>query len=358
MNTPPHPRSLAFGAWLDPVLSGGTSHVWSPHSLATALAVLAHGARGRTREELEWVLGADPRSCLAELDPAVADEPGLDLATANDIHVSAHVRLRPEFRARFHERPNAGVHPADFAGDARGVRTRINDGVARTTRGLVTDLLQPSDVTAETVMILVNVLWMRAEWVDAFEPELTLDRPFHAPGGTRPVPTMHRTGSMPYAEANGWRMVTLAGHHGLSLDVLLPEDGREAPGSADLAALYDRSRPERVELALPRFRTESRREMGRPLQELGATHLFGGDYGGITSAPLILSDIIHHAVFTVDETGAEGAAATAIPVPGGAPAPTAFTVTVDRPFLFLLRRRGAVLFLGRVTDPDDPGPDA
>ncbi|GAB2523266.1 hypothetical protein GCM10026982_57580 [Nocardiopsis aegyptia] len=41
-------------------------------------------------------------------------------------------------------------------------------------------------------------------------------------------------------------------------------------------------------------------------------------------------------------------------MPGSAPRETAFTVTVDRPFLFVLRRRGAVLFLGRVTDPEDP----
>ncbi|WP_179828335.1 serpin family protein [Nocardiopsis aegyptia] len=59
-------------------------------------------------------------------------------------------------------------------------------------------------------------------------------------------------------------------------------------------------------------------------------------------------------MFRVDERGAEGAAATAVAMPGSAPRETAFTVTVDRPFLFVLRRRGAVLFLGRVTDPEDP----
>ncbi|GAB2523258.1 serpin family protein [Nocardiopsis aegyptia] len=231
------------------------------------------------------MLGADPERCLAELDPAVADEPGLDLATANDIHVSADTPLRPEFRARFHARANAAVHPADFAGDAAGVRARINDGVARTTRGLVTDLLQPADVTPETAMLLVNVLWMKAVWTQPFDVELTRDRPFHAPGGTHPAPTMHRTGPMHYAQANGWRMVTLAGRHGVSLDVLLPEDGQEAPGTADLAALYQRRRTEQVRLALPRFRAESRRELGEPLRGLGATGLFDGDYGGISGSP-------------------------------------------------------------------------
>ncbi|RKS07880.1 serpin B [Nocardiopsis sp. Huas11] len=355
MDTPPHPASLAFGARVGPVLSPGTSHVWSPHSLATVLCLLAHGARGRTRAQLEELLGADPESRLAELDPAVADEPGLALAAANEFHVRADARLRPEFRARLSERTDAGVYPADFAGDPSGVRARINDGVARVTRGLITDLLAPEHVTPMTMVILLSVLWVKAEWVDAFRPELTRERPFHTPDGTRAVPTMHRSGSMPYAEAPGWRMVTLAGHHGLELDVLLPEGDQETPDSGDLAALNSRVRRERVQLALPRFRVESRYRLRDPLTTLGSTHLFGGDYGGITSDPLVLSDIIHQAVFTVDERGAEGAAATVAVMPGSLPAPaTAFTV--DRPFVFLLRRRGSVLFQGRVTDPVDPGP--
>jgi serpin B len=357
MSTPPRPASLAFGALMDPVLSGGASHVWSPHSLATALALLAHGAQGRTREQLEWLLGAAPESRLAELDPSVAHEPGLELATANDIHVHADARLRPEFRMRFRERADAGVYPADFAGDPSGVRTRINDDVARTTRGLITDLLKPRDVTPDTMMILLNVLWVKAEWVDVFRPELTREHPFHSPDGTRPVPTMHRAGSIPYAEAPGWRMVTLAGRNGLDLDILLPEGDHETPGSGDLAALHSRVRRERVQLALPRFRVESRYQLRDLLTKLGTTHLFGGDYGGITSAPLVLSEIIHQAVFKVDEQGAEGAAVTLAVMPGGMPAP-ATPFTVDRPFVFVLRRRGSVLFLGRVTDPVDPGPAA
>jgi serpin B len=355
MNTPPHPASLSFGARLDPVLAGRDSHVWSPHSLATVLALLAHGARGRTREQLEEMLGAGPDSRLAELDPAVADEPGLQLATANDIHVRADARLRSGFRARFRERADAGVYPADFACDPSGVRTRVNDDVARTTRGLITDLLGPRDVTPDTVMILLNVLWVKAEWVDVFRPELTREHPFHCPDGTRPVPTMHRAGSMPYAEAPGWRMVTLAGRNGLDLDILLPEGSRQTPDPGDLAALHSRVRRERVLLALPRFEVESQYRLRDPFTRLGATHLFGGDYGGITSAPLVLDDIIHRAVFRVDEQGAEGAAATLAVMARGRPAPaTAFTV--DRPFVFVLRRRGSLLFLGRVTDPVDPGP--
>jgi serpin B len=57
----------------------------------------------------------------------------------------------------------------------------------------------------------------------------------------------------------------------------------------------------------------------------------------------------HEAVVEVDEEGTEAAAASG-GVMAGSHGPT---VTVDRPFLFVVRDEptGAVLFLGRVTDP-------
>ena len=67
-----------------------------------------------------------------------------------------------------------------------------------------------------------------------------------------------------------------------------------------------------------------------------------------------LSDVIHKAFVAVDEEGTEAAAATAvtaIPV-SGAPGPPV-EVTVDRPFIFLIRdgETGTILFVGRVLDP-------
>ena len=69
---------------------------------------------------------------------------------------------------------------------------------------------------------------------------------------------------------------------------------------------------------------------------------------------LLIDDVIHQANIDVDEKGTEAAAATAVVMrAGSAPADEPVTMRVDRPFLFALRDvpTGAVLFLGRVTDP-------
>ena len=73
-----------------------------------------------------------------------------------------------------------------------------------------------------------------------------------------------------------------------------------------------------------------------------------------TEEPLFISDVIHEAYIAVDEEGTEAAAATAVVMrASGMPPDQLVELTIDRPFMFSLRDRetGAVLFLGRVTDP-------
>jgi len=70
---------------------------------------------------------------------------------------------------------------------------------------------------------------------------------------------------------------------------------------------------------------------------------------------LFISDVIHKAFVAVDEAGTEAAAATAVIVGvTSAPVEPPVQVTMDRPFIFLIRdiETGAILFVGRVLNPD------
>ena len=81
------------------------------------------------------------------------------------------------------------------------------------------------------------------------------------------------------------------------------------------------------------------------------------DFTGMTDqAPLHISAVLHKAFIAVDQHGTEAAAATAVAVSLSAAAadpPSVFKA--DRPFVFAIRdvKTGAILFLGRVTDPTD-----
>jgi serpin B len=70
---------------------------------------------------------------------------------------------------------------------------------------------------------------------------------------------------------------------------------------------------------------------------------------------LMISEVVHKAFVDVNEKGTEAAAATAVLMtPTSAAQPQVPVVfRADHPFVFLLRdnRSGAILFLGRVSNP-------
>jgi serpin B len=63
--------------------------------------------------------------------------------------------------------------------------------------------------------------------------------------------------------------------------------------------------------------------------------------------------VLHKAFVSVDEAGTEAAAATAVIVGETAIPEQPVEVTIDHPFIFLIRdiETGAILFVGRVLNP-------
>ena len=107
---------------------------------------------------------------------------------------------------------------------------------------------------------------------------------------------------------------------------------------------------------MPKFETTTRSDLIPPLEHLGIRDVFDpnrADLSGIDGArDLYVNAVKQEVVVNVDEQGTVAAAATAgVAVSVSIPAFTA--VNVDRPFVYVVRDRttGAVLFLGRITDP-------
>ncbi|MBV2366602.1 serpin family protein [Streptomonospora nanhaiensis] len=349
---------VEFATRLTPALGAGGELAWSPLSVAGALGLLATGARGRTRQELAALLGPDLDTHLAALDDAVTGAP--ELATLTSLWVRDDLPVRPEFTAAVKARPNAAVRTADFAADPEGVRRAANAEVSEVTRGLIAELLRSGDVNSATRALLVNALWVRVRWSKPFDPADTAPHDFRSPSGTRRVPMMRGRERRPYARAAGWRMVTVAAADDLALDVLLPEDesDRGVPTTKALHALYRAAAPTDVDLALPRFEVRTRAALSGPLRACGAATVFtdDADLSGVSEHPLRVDEAVHEAVLRVDEKGAVGAAATAVVMRTVAAMPSKpVRFVVDRPFAFILRRRGGLLFLGTVTAPTDPG---
>jgi quercetin 2,3-dioxygenase len=124
-----------------------------------------------------------------------------------------------------------------------------------------------------------------------------------------------------------------------------------------MAAVRQDLEERQVQLAVPRWESESKLDLIPAMKDLGVELLFDDDLADLQNIAdveqLFISDIAHQANITVDEEGTEAAAATAAVAEassGAAPA----TLQIDRPFIYLIQNdsTGEILFLGGYWSPD------
>lgn len=350
--------ALRLGAALD--TDATANRVWSPYSVATALGLLATGARGTTHQELTELLGSDLTALLADLDRSVqadGEDTAPEIASRTALWTRTDTPVERAFEAELHQRPEAALAHADFVNNAEQARRDINADVAKVTHGMIEDLLAPGTVHSQTRALLVNALWARVTWINPFEIQATTSGQFHATTGPSSVPMMRYAGRLRYGETSSWRMVTLRGTHNLALDVLLPTQPQAPdstpplPTAAELTQLNHNAAQAEVRLQLPRFSLTYDSELTTALHRCGVRTVFtsDADLSGISPLPLTVDAVQHKARLDVNEYGAEGAAATAVVMTVAAVSPRRpVTFTADRPFHVLLRRRGALLFLGTI----------
>jgi len=192
---------------------------------------------------------------------------------------------------------------------------------------------------------------------------LTGDGTFHLLDGTEvTVPMMMQTESLGYAEGDGYQVVELP-YDGdeLSMVIFLPETDRfeefeDSLDAAGVSGMVQDVEYREVALTMPTFEFESEFSLAENLAAMGMPIAFSAaaDFSGMTGdRDLAIAEVLHKAFVSVDEAGTEAAAATAVVMKFTAAAEEPVEVTVDHPFIFLIRdiETGAILFVGRVVDP-------
>lgn len=340
--------------------------VISPVSLSIALAMVLAGAAGDTAAELAKAMGLDTPDTLHHAMNSLITELGkrgeenVTLSIESSLWAQYDVTFKPTYLDVIAAEYSTGVHLVDYRRDAAGARDEINEWVDQETAGRIPELLPDGAVDSSTRLALVNAIHLKASWLQPFDPASTTDQPFTtADGTTVQVPTMTLLTTIPYSSGDGWQAIDLAyDSHDVTLVLILPEEGTLAQleGEFLISGMTPYMSPTEVQLQLPRFAADSALSLVDVLKQMGVTHLFDdADLSGMSDDDLSVSNVLHQANITVDESGTEAAAATAVIGPGaGAPSETPpIELTFDRPFLFAVRDRSteSYLFLGRVGDP-------
>lgn len=355
----------------------GGNLFYSPYSISLALAMTYAGARGETGQQmadaLHFTLREDRlhpsfNSLDIELsqrgkDAKGKDEEGFRLNIVNDIWGQKDYQFLTTFLDLLAENYGAGLRTLDFANAPEESRIAINNWVSDQTEDRIEDLIPRGLFDALTRLVLTNAIYFNAAWQHPFSEDITKDGSFYLlDGGEVTVPMMRQTESFGYAEGNEYQTVELP-YDGreLSMVILLPRAGKFKMFENLLDAEQSRAIMEdlkfrRVTLMMPKFEFESGFGLRETLVALGMPVTFSGgaDFSGMTgNRDLFISDVIHKAFVSVDEAGTEAAAATAVVMKLTAVPETPLEVTVDRPFIFLIRdiETGIILFVGRVVDP-------
>ena len=350
---------------------------YSPYSISLALAMTYAGARGETEQQMadtmRFLLPPDRlHPAFNALDQELAsrgegaegkDDKGFRMNIVNALWGQKDYAFLEEFLDLLAENYGAGLRLLDFVNAPEDSRVTINDWVSEQTEGKIEDLIPQGVIDAMTRLVLTNAIYFNAAWQNPFTESLTHDGTFHLlDGGEVTVPLMRQAERFGYVDGDGYVAVEMPYDGGeMSMVVLLPDTGRfeafEDTLDADgVAAIIDGLTYRQVDLTMPKFEFESEMSLVKALAAMGMPVAFSGsaDFSGMTgNRDLFIGDVLHKAFVSVDEAGTEAAAATAVVMELSAAPEQPVEVTVDRPFIFLIRDidTDSILFVGRVVNP-------
>jgi serpin B len=350
---------------------------FSPYSISLALGMTYAGARGTTEQQMAQVLHYTlPQDRLhpafnrldqdleKEGKPASDEEQPLQLKIANAVWAEQTYSFVQAYLDLIATNYGAGVQLADFVSNYEAVRQEINSWVSKQTNDRIKDLIPQGALDSMTRMVLVNAIYFKADWLNQFDPNDTNDQPFHLMDGSQVTSKMmSNTLALSYMSGDGYQAVELpyVGETA-AMDIIVPDEGHFKDIEAKLDAqefekVVNGLQPTMLQLGLPKFSYRSSFGLSNTLSSMGMPEAFNGsraDFSGMTgNHDLYISEVLHQAFVAVDEKGTEAAAATAVVMRATAAMDAPKRLTIDRPFLYVIRdlQGGQILFVGRVMDP-------
>lgn len=386
-----------IGSMLMEKLTAKNENVFiSSYSIATALTLLSHCSESggqieqlkefldlnnmseseilAAQEELAALLGTNKENqedeseassdSSEEVVSVESDDysvPKSILETANAMYVDEKMKMSSSFDDLADILSNtyqASLKRCDLSSEE--TMNEINDWVNEKTHGLIPSILdEPMDPGIR--MTLLNAVYFKAAWVNAFEKELTDKQIFHGKEGDISVDMMHQQDHFEYAENDEYQMIRLPYHGGCEMTVYLPKDSTAADKWSEKDYLYqlgleaDKQEWDRreVSLSMPKFEMEYGKELKDILKELGLEGIFDGCiYDRLTDEEMAVGSIYHKTAIKNDENGTEAAAVTMALMEAMAllPEDDIVEMNMDHPFYFTISntQTGLKLFEGCV----------
>ncbi|XP_022962083.1 serpin-ZX-like [Cucurbita moschata] len=353
--------------------------VISPLSIYVLLSLVAAGSKGPTLDQFLSFLKSNSIDNLNAFASYIIDKVFADgssrgeprLAFVNGVWIDQSLSLKPSFQQVVDKYYKAMLRQVDFQ-QANEVISEVNSWVEKNTYGLIKEILPAGSVGSSTQLILVNALYFKAAWQQAFDASKTVKHDFYlVDGSSVEAPFMSGKKDQYVAVFDGFKVLSLPYSQGcdprrFSMYFFLPDrkDGLgcliekldSEPGFIDRHIPCQKQKLGRF--MIPKFKISFGIEVSDVLKKLGLVLPFTeGGLLGMVESPMAqnlhVSKVFHKAFIEVNEEGTEAAASTAIEISNKSLALDQINFVADHPFLYLIRedKSGTLLFIGQVLNP-------
>ncbi|KAG9351619.1 hypothetical protein JZ751_022870 [Albula glossodonta] len=238
----------------------------------------------------------------------------------------------------------------------------INQWIEKATEGHMTDFL--SSLPADLVVMLLNAVYFKGEWVARFDPSFTAKDRFYIDSKNIVYVDMMQGQRYPLSllidNELSAQVARFPFKKNMSLLVVMPLSGEVNVSTLatklNTSDLYARLPSEAaMHVKLPKFKLEYSQELEEALTSIGLGCLFSApNLSRIADGLLVVSSVQHKSSIELHEEGAVASAATSVIISRSNP-----SFSVNQPFLFALMDDATQtpIFLGVITNPD-PGATA
>ncbi|PIC37247.1 hypothetical protein B9Z55_015936 [Caenorhabditis nigoni] len=367
-----HPRPFShilesetdFGLGLLRQQNLNKSLVFSPLSIALALSLVHVAANGETRSQIREALvkGATDEELelhFANISAALLGAQkgkGVQVKIANHVFSRSGFPIKQTYLDAIKKLYNAGATSLNFD-DPEASAESINKFVCENTGEHIKKIIKPDSITPDTVAVLTNALYFKADWLHKFDKEATGKGEFFSSADSKREMDFLNAGEVhrSYAENDQFQVLSLPyTDQSFALTIFLPKirfglaEALKTLDSATIQHLMANGSDELVNVRIPKWKIETELALVEALQHIGIKKAFDESESDLRNMAdgLFVSRVTHKALIEVDEDGTKAAAATTVESMWRSMPPTPKDFVADHPFLFVLSQNNHPLFVG------------
>ena len=321
----------------------GKNVIISPLSAYQVLGLTTNGANGQSQEEMLLALENKNIEELNEINLEI-------LKTSKDfstIEIANAIMTAFTPKEKFVDialKYESSIEPLKSV-------TQVNNWCNLKTHGKIPKILD--ELPPNTVMVLLNALYFKGEWVKEFSENLTTTKTFYNFNDetkSKEIEMMLIKENYNYYEDSKQQIIELPYTKDyMSAIIILPSknidinDYISELDDYNIQKLIKKMTQKEVQLQLPKFELEFSSKLNDILQKMGMVQVFDQSLADLTGMKeerdIYIGTVLQKTYLKVDEKGSEAAAITTVIVNTKSMPLNNNKMIINRPFLFMLRNK-------------------